>query len=178
MKHDKPLLAMLIGVIVVIPIEIMALIFKHFGWITITNGEACSMMFIPQGSWYLGLLALPSVGALAIFMLYQFTRVIGIDYLTIKGFVIGMVAYAFVFCIFGILAHNNRMIQSTLGNYLIAGLAGFGGGLAGFLMKKYLFADHKATQTKRVRRFSVIPKPAMKRQSRKVRLVKPKKLQG
>lgn len=178
MKHDKPLLAMLIGVIVVIPIEIMALIFKHFGWITITNGEACSMMFIPQGSWYLGLLALPSVGALAIFMLYQFTRIVGIDYLTIKGIVVGMVAYAFVFCIFGVLAHNNRMLQDTLGNFIIAGLAGFGGGLAGFLMKKYLFADNEATQRKRGRKYTVVPKPAMKKeqQDRKVRLMKPKKL--
>jgi hypothetical protein len=176
-KHDKPLLAMLIGVIVVIPIEIMALMFKHFGWITITNGEACSMMFIPQGSWYLGLLALPSVGALAILMMYQFTRIIGIDYLIIKGMIIGMVAYAFVFCIFGVLGHNDRMIQSTLGNYLIAGLAGFGGGLAGFLMKKYLFADNQASQTNMVRKFTAVPTPAaINKERRRVRFIKPKKL--
>ena len=54
MNYDKPLLAMLIGVIVIIPLELIGLFFKHLGWITITNGEACSMMFMPEGSWIFG----------------------------------------------------------------------------------------------------------------------------
>lgn len=33
MNYDKPLLAMLIGAIVIIPLEIMGLFFKHLGWL-------------------------------------------------------------------------------------------------------------------------------------------------
>lgn len=141
MKYDKPLGALLIGIVVVIPLEIIALFFKHLGWITVTNGEACSMMFIPEGSWTLGLYALPSVGALAIVTLYYLTKIIGTDYLPIKGMFIGMLAYAFVFTIFGTLAKNYHLIQSALGNFVIGLNSGFGGFLAGILMKKYLFNE-------------------------------------
>ena len=138
MKHDKPLGAILIGIIVVIPLEIIALFFKQLGWVTITNAEACSMMFMPEGSWILGLFALPSVGALAIVVLYFLTKIIGTDYLPIKGMIVGMTAYAFVFVIFGTLAKNDHMLQSALGNYVIGLNSGLGGFLAGILMKKYL----------------------------------------
>ena len=138
MKHDKPLGAILIGIIVVIPLEIIALFFKQLGWVTITNAEACSMMFMPEGSWILGLFALPSVGALAIVVLYFLTKIIGTDYLPVKGMIVGMTAYAFVFVIFGTLAKNDHMLQSALGNYVIGLNSGLGGFLAGILMKKYL----------------------------------------
>lgn len=141
MNYDKPLLAMLIGMIVVIPIEIMALFFKRLGWITITNGEACSMIYMPQGSWILGLLALPMVGAFAAIFLYYLTKVIGTDYLPLKGMFIGMLAYSFIFAVFGTLARNSQMLQTALGNYIFAGTSGFAGAFAGYLMKKYLFKD-------------------------------------
>lgn len=147
MKRDKPLGAVLIGIIIVIPLEIISLFFKHLGWTTVTNGESCSMMFIPEGSWTLGLLALPSVGALAIVILYYLTEIIGTDYLPIKGLIIGMVAKAFVFVIFGTLAKNYHLIQTPLGNYLIAFNSGFGGFLAGILMKKYLFNESSNKNT-------------------------------
>lgn len=141
MSYDKPLLAMFIGVIVIIPLEIMGLLFKHFGWITITHGEACSMMFMPEGSWTLGLLALPSVGSLAILILYYLTKLVGTDYLPIKGALIGMYTYSFVFTVFGTLANNQHMLQNTLGNYIFALSSGFAGFLAGILMKKYQFKN-------------------------------------
>lgn len=147
MNYDKPLFAMLIGMIVVIPIEIMALFFKRLGWITITNGEACSMIYMPQGSWILGLFALPMVGAFAIVFLYYLTKIIGTDYLSLKGMFIGMLAYSFIFAIFGTLAKNPHMLQTTLGNYIFAGTSGCGGAFAGFLMKKYLFKDSNRSKT-------------------------------
>jgi hypothetical protein len=139
MKYDKPLSAVLIGMIVTIPVEIIDLFFKHLGWITITHSEACSMMFIPEGSWTLGLLALPLTAALAVFILYQLTRIIGNDYLPVKGLLIGMYTYAFVFTIFGTLVKNYHLLQNTLGSYVFALNSAFGGFLAGILMKKYLF---------------------------------------
>lgn len=141
MKIDKPLGAYLIGMVIVIPLEIISLFFKHIGWVTATNGESCSMMFIPEGSWVLGLLALPSVGGLAILSLYLLTRIIGTDHLPLKGLIVGMVAKALVFTIFGTLANNHHLIQTPLGNYVIALNSGFGGFLGGVLMKKYLFND-------------------------------------
>lgn len=155
MHYDKPLLAMLIGVIVVVPLEIMALFFKRLGWITITNGEACSMMFMPEGSWLLGLIALPAVGAIAILLFYYLTKFIGTDYLPIKGMFVGMAAYSFVFTIFGTLAKNYHMLQSTLGNYIFTFTSGFGGFLAGVIMKKYLF--NKPSRKIKTRRYSSVP---------------------
>lgn len=152
MKYDKPIGAILIGAVVVIPLEIIALFFKHLGWITVTNGEACSMMFIPEGSWILGLFALPQVGAFATFTLYQLTKIIGTDYLPVKGIFIGWGAYAFVFMIFGTLAKNYNLIQSPLGNYVIALNSGFGGFLAGILMKKYLFEE--SSHVIKIKRYS------------------------
>jgi len=139
LNYDKPLLAMLIGIIVVIPLEIMGLFFRHLRWITITPGEACSMMFMPEGSWTLGLLALPLVGALAILILYYLTKTIGTDYLPIKGALVGMCTYSFIFTVFGTLSKNHSMLQGTLGNYIFALSSGFAGFLAGILMKKFLF---------------------------------------
>ena len=151
MKYDKPLLAFLIGTIIVIPIEITSLYAKHIGWTTVTNGEACSMMFIPQGSWRLGLLALPSVGGLAILILYYLTKIIGTDYLPLKGILIGMTTKSFVFVIFGTLAKNYHLIQNTTGNFFHSFNSGFAGFLAGILMKKYLFNEsgHKIKNSKR-----------------------------
>lgn len=152
-NYDKPLLAMLIGAIVIIPLEIMGLFFKHLGWITITHGEACSMMFMPEGSWTLGLLALPSVGAIAILILYYLTKIMGTDYLPIKGTLVGMCTYSFVFTVFGTLSNNNHMLQSALGNYIFALSSGFAGFLAGILMKKYLFNE----TSQKIRRYSIVP---------------------
>lgn len=147
LKHDKPLGAFLIGTIIVIPLEIISIFFKNIGWTSVTNGEACSMMFIPEGSWILGLYALPLVGGLTILMLYKLTRFIGTDHLPIKGFIIGMFAKAFVFAIFGTLAKNDNLIQSTLGNYVIGFNSGFGGFLGGVLMKKYLIEESSSSRT-------------------------------
>lgn len=132
---------MLIGTVIVIPVEIISMFFKYMGWTTVTNGEACSMMFMPEGSWTLGILAILSVGAFVISILYYLTKLIGTDYLPNKGYVYLYAGIFFVFTIFGILAKNNPMTQSTSGNYLIAFNSGFGGILAGILMKKYLFSE-------------------------------------
>lgn len=141
MKHDKPLGAIVIGIIVSIPLEIIGLLFKYLGLTTITNGEACSMMFIPEGSWILGLYALPSVAAVTFVILYYLTKIIGTDYLPIKGMISGMTAYAFIFTIFGTLVKNDLMIQSPLGNMIFSLDSGLAGFLGGFLMKKYLFKN-------------------------------------
>ncbi|ODA39559.1 hypothetical protein [Desulfosporosinus sp. BG] len=69
------------------------------------------------------------VGAFAIVFLYYLTKIIG------------MLAYSFIFAIFGTLAKNPHMLQTTLGNYIFTGTSSFGGAFAGFLIKKYLFKD-------------------------------------
>lgn len=141
MKHDKPLGVIVIGIIVSIPLEIIGLFFKYLGLTTITNGEACSMMFIPEGSWILGLYALPSVAYLTFVILYYLTKIIGTDNLPIKGMISGMTAYAFIFTIFGTLVKNDLMIQSPLGNMIFSLDSGLAGLFGGFLMKKYLFKN-------------------------------------
>ena len=50
------------------------------------------MMFMPEGSWTLGLLALPSVGAKLYLYCIILLKPMGTDYLPIKGTLVGMCA--------------------------------------------------------------------------------------
>lgn len=160
LTDDKPLMAFLIGVIICIPIELTSILFKRLGVTTVTNGEACSMMFIPQGSWTLGLLALPSVAGLAILVFYLLTPILGTTHLPIKGIIVGMTTKAFVFAIWGTLAKNHYLIQNTSGNYFHSFNAGFAGFLAGILMQKYLF--NETSQQVKLRPSLILPSSAMK----------------
>ncbi len=103
----------------------------------------------------------------------------GIDYLPFKGAAFGTVTYGLIAAIFGTLGRNPRFAELTVSGHYVQASVGFWGGLlAGFLLKKYVFNDNKVTETKRVRRYAIAPVPAMKREQkeRKVRLVKPRKL--
>lgn len=143
MKYDKPLIAMLIGVIVVIPLEFLTQIFKHLNITTISIFEFTSMMFIWEGNWLIGALSTPVVGALATFTLYHLTKIIGTDFLLFKGAIIGMFTWAIIDVIFGTLGKNNNIDQPILGHFAHASGAALAGVIAGFLMNKYLFNRQK-----------------------------------
>ncbi len=147
MKYDKPLLAILIGIIIVIPLEVLTQIFKSFNLTPFSIFELTSMMFIKPGNWFLGILSTTSLGALATVFLYYLTKRIGVDYLPIKGAIVGMITWALVIVIFSTLGKNPNMSQPVASHFFHAFGAALAGALAGFLMKRYLLVKVHKTFT-------------------------------
>ncbi len=58
MKYDKPLLAVMIGFLLAILLEIYTQIFKYFGLNQLSGFELTSIMMYKNGSWWIGLLHL------------------------------------------------------------------------------------------------------------------------
>lgn len=141
MKSDKFPILVLIGIICVIPHEIITLTMKKLHVTTISAFEACSMMFMLKPSWLLGILALPAVGILGVITFYYLMKAIGIEYLYLKISIYAMTINAFIFQVFGTLVRNHYMIQSAVGNYVFASSTALTGSVAGILMKKYVYGQ-------------------------------------
>lgn len=108
--------------------------------------------------------------------IYYSTKLIGADYLIIKGASIGAVTYGLIDLLMGVLSKNPEVLQKTSGHFVHASAAMLGGALGGLFIKRYLLPD-PAAYKKNVRRFSIVPEPSYKRvRTKKVRFVKPKKL--
>lgn len=182
MNYNKPLIAILIGAFVLIPLEIYTQVMKYLGLTTISSFELTSMMFMREGNWIIGGLAGPAVGALAVFVLYQLTKIIGSDYLPIKGAVIGMFTYAAIVVIFATLGRNPNMAQNVSGNLVHTSAAALGGLLAGILMRKYLLTERPAiivaNQNNEVKRYILLPGPARKHEPSKKQHGLKSKLEG
>lgn len=177
MKYDKPLIAVLIAMSEAIPLEIYTQIFKYFGLNQLSAFELTSIMMYSKGSWWIGLLTLPGTGLLAGLLIYEMGRKLGTDYLAIKGALVGTVTYGMIAAIFGTLGRNPRFAELTVSGHFVQASTGLlGGFVAGLLVKKFLFSDGKVTEMKVIRRYNFVPSPALKKEKRKVRLVKPKKL--
>lgn len=141
MKSDKFLELVLIGIVCVIPHEINTLILKKLHVTTISAFEVCSMMFMLKPSWFLGILALPSVGVLGVTSFYYLAKGIGAGNLLLKTTIYAMTINALIFEVFGTLARNQNMIQDVAGNFGFAVSTAFTGFIAGVLMKKYIYCD-------------------------------------
>ena len=166
MNYNKPLIALLIGAFVLLPLEIYTQAMKYQGLTTISSFELTSMMFMREGSWIIGGLAGPAVGAFAVFVLYQLTKIIGSDYLPIKGTIIGMFTYATLVVIFATLGRNPHMNQNVSGNLVHTSAAALGGLLAGILMRKYLLVERQviigANENHVFKQHILVPGPARK----------------
>lgn len=138
MKYNKPLIAVLIGAVSTIPYEIFMLIIKFVGLTKHSIFEFSSMMFISKGSWWLGVLSAPATGGMAGLVLYELIRVIGYDYLPIKGALVWMTMWALIDIIFATLGKNTIMDQPLSGHFMHALGAGMAGSIMGYLMVKYL----------------------------------------
>ena len=179
MKYDKPLVAVLLAMSVGIPVEIYTQIFKYFGLNQLSSFELTSIMMYSKGSWWVGLLTLFGTAGIIGLLMYEMARKLGTDYFAIKCAFVGTVTYGLIATIYGTLGKNPRFAELTVSGHYVQASAGLLGGLvAGLLIKKFLFSDNKITETKRVRRYNLVPSPALKKEQkdRKVRLIKPKKL--
>lgn len=178
MKYDKPLLAVLLGIIVMFPLEIYTQVFKYTGLAKLSAFELTSSLMVMKPNWWIGLMTGPAVGGLATLLIYYSTKRLGSDYLPIKGAGIGAINYGLIEVIMGIMGDNPAVQQPTTGHFVHASGGLWAGAVAGFLVKRYLLKTDDVTTKIRIRRFSIVPAPTLKREHKKkrVRFVKPKKL--
>ncbi len=179
MRFDKPLIAVLIGMIVMIPLEIYTQIFKYLGFAKMSSLELTSMMLFKEGSWWLGLLTGTGTGGLATLLVYQSVRFLGSDYLYLKGAGIGMITYALIVVLFGILGGNDNLEQTVVSHFIHAIGASFAGMLAGYLVQKYLFTERAKIENKgkksELHRYIRLPQPVRKKEQNN-RFIKPRKI--
>lgn len=175
MKYDKPLIAVLIGMLAIVPLEVYTQICKNLGLLKLSAFELTSMMMIKEGSLWLGLLTALGTGGLASLLLYRSARFLGNDYLYLKGAGIAMITYALIVILFGTLGGNSNLYMPVIAHYVSAIGAGLTGMLAGFLMQRYLFAGQVKDEKLKLKLLRYLPEPARKREA-KVRFAKPRKI--
>lgn len=144
MEEDKYPQLVLIGIVCILPMEILTIITKYFHITTITAFEAFSMLFMREPSWTLGLLALPAVGIIGVLSFYySMIKLIGTKHTVLKAVIHAVTVNAIIFEVFANIIGNHNMIQDTLGNYAFCIGAASAGVTAGYLIKKYIFKDER-----------------------------------
>lgn len=155
-KYDKPLISILLPLIGWPIGEITTQIMKYFGLTNLSAFEALSLMLLREPSWLLGILVVLIFNAWASLGIYYLPKILGPDHFPFKSMLVAMTGEALLFNVYGILGKNEGMVQSLSGNYVHCFAAGFGGWMAGLLVKKYLFSEasneeprvgHGGTQT-------------------------------
>ena len=178
-KKNKPLLAILLGMVVIIPVEIYTLVFKYFGIIDISAFEYTSLIVSREPIWELGFLTAPGIAGIATLILYYSSIILDIDFFPLKGAFVGSIAYSFI----AIISLFTGFNMTTLGHFIHASSGFLGGLLAGFLVKKYLL-NQDAIETNRSSdkpvKYRLVPTPSLRpKQEKRIKgrkLIKPKKL--
>lgn len=106
MKQDKPLIAMMFGIVGGLPTEMFTQVMKRLGLTTVSTLEVMSMMRVKEGSWRLGILAAFGIGAWVGLAMYFSARVLGTTYFVVKAMLISMTVWSLLFNIFGTLGGN------------------------------------------------------------------------
>lgn len=139
MKYDKPLLAALIGIIAIIPYEAISLIAKYLGWTTLSVFEMNSKIFDTHGAWVVGALTTLLTSAVVVFIFYELLRLIGVDYIILKGIAASMTSWL----IFeGILQSGIRGAaeEPVSGHFIHAFGAAVSGFVIGYMLKRFLIS--------------------------------------
>lgn len=139
MRYDRPLIAILLSLLGAIPVGIYIEIMKFFKFTNLNALQSTSMMFIPEGSLYLGFLSYIGYSAILGLVLYYSPKILGTDYFPIKALFIAMVAEALLFVVFGTLDGNKNMLMDVTSHYVHASAAALGGLSRGYLIQTNLF---------------------------------------
>lgn len=177
-RKNKPLIAMLIGIFIVIPMEITTQIIKHFDFIKLSTFEYTSLIVSKDPSWIIGLMTGPGTGAVGALLLYYSSIILDTDYFPLKGAFIGSIIYSIIAILKTLLT---GFVMETTGHLVHASGGFLGGLLGGYLIKKYLLSTEsiEPRSTKKQVLYRLVPAPSLKSVKRKEKtkkLVKPKKL--
>lgn len=138
LKLDRPLTAVLLSIIGDLVSVIYTTIMKYFEFATLTSPVVISMMFIREGSMFLGILASIGFSTVVGLTVYYSAKVLGADYFPIKSMIITMTAEAVLVIVFGTLANNPHLAISVTEHYVHASSAALAGLTRGLLIKRYL----------------------------------------
>ncbi|MDW7674257.1 MAG: hypothetical protein SCK28_06975 [Bacillota bacterium] len=160
-KLNKPLIAILIGMILILPLEIYTQIFKYFGLTKVSAFEYTSMIVSREPNWWVGILTGPGVAGTATLLLYYSSIIWGTDYFPLKGAFVGAITYSFIAILKSLLTEFTML---TTGHFIHALGGTLGGFFSGYLLKRYLsdpipIESHSA---KRKLRYQIAPVPALK----------------
>lgn len=139
-KYDKPLMAMLFGIIPIPLLEGFTQLMKYLGVTKLSLLEMLSLMWVKEPTWLLGILAMLGVGSWIGLIIYQSGKLFGTDYFLLKAILIETTLALLLFEIFGTLGKNVLLIPNISSFFVHVLSAMFGGASTGFLIKK-LFVD-------------------------------------
>ena len=141
MNYNKPLAAVLIGILSTIPYEIFTRLFLLFGIGKYSAYQLTSMIVtLDRPSAILGFFISSILGSCSTLLFYYALKKIGSDYLLIKSIITGFVVFIFLETIFTSLIEGPGLIPlRPIGDYYIHmfGSAIFGLTM-GLLLKSYL----------------------------------------
>lgn len=141
MKYDKPILAIVFILPPLILAEIFLQVLKFFNFTTVSALEAMSMMWFPEGSLLLGVVAAFGIASWTALIIYYSPKIIGHDYFPFKSMLIVMTVQSLIFSVYGVLGRNPNLTQNVSGNLTHSFAAAAGGLITGYLYKKYLYSQ-------------------------------------
>lgn len=168
MKYDKPLLAVLIGMAVMFPLELYSQIFKYLDLTKVSTFEFTSLISENKPSWWVGLLAGPGIGGLAVLFIYYSPKWFGKDYLPLKAAFSGLVTYGLIDVIMVHMATKTQFKLSSLEHYVHASSGALGGLMAGFLLNRFVFKNNKKKENG-IKKYTLVSEPLRKRDPKKKR---------
>jgi hypothetical protein len=140
-KYDKPLVGVLYFIAVGPLPEIFTQIMKHFRLTNLSASKGLSLLLLKSPNLLLGILVIMGFGTWAGLFTYYGLKILGKDYLPVKGMFITMSLESWVFNVFGNLVGNEKLILSVSGNFVYAAASAIGGLSGGFIIQKFLFKN-------------------------------------
>ncbi|MHB8126125.1 MAG: hypothetical protein ACYDEJ_10875 [Desulfitobacteriaceae bacterium] len=144
MNYDKPLTAVLIGILSTIPYEIFTRIFLLFGIGKYSAYQLSSIVVtLDRPSVIMGLFVSPILGGCSTLLFYYALKKLGSDYLLIKSTFTGLIVFLVLETIFTWLIEGPKLIPlRPMSDYYIHM---FGSSIFGFtmglLLKSYLLKE-------------------------------------
>ncbi|PKM42009.1 MAG: hypothetical protein CVV03_10840 [Firmicutes bacterium HGW-Firmicutes-8] len=138
MKYDKPLLAALIGAIAIIPHEAISLTAKYLGWTSMSVFEMNSKLFDQYGSWIVGVLTTLLTSAVVGFIFYEVLRIIGVDYIILKGIAASMTSWLIFEAILQMVRGTSG--EPVSGHFIHAFGAAVAGLVIGYMFERFLIS--------------------------------------
>lgn len=118
MNYDRPLIALLLGVVATIPYEIFTRIMVSLGFAKYTVYQLSSLMVtLNRPTAGLGIVTSSIVGSIIAVLLYHSLKKLGTDYIVIKGFVAGIFGWGITEFIYTWIIEGRRFAHRPVSDY-------------------------------------------------------------
>ena len=148
MKFDKPLFAILIGILSTIPYELFTRLLMYFGIGQYSIYYLASLIVtINRPTLIIGFIVSSLIGGLIATVLYYALNKLGSDYLVFKGMVSGLLSWVIIEFLFSATIEGKFIPIRTMNDYYshLLGSIIFGA-IMGFMFKSFLFKEHASVK--------------------------------